>query len=177
MLCVPRETPALPWAMPRHSPCCHSCLCAGLSAQRSPASREHLQGTRSPPAPSPRPLRFGSCPQTAGTVGIRDELLGSPAWLCWSRAAWGRCPAGPPAPPFKGRTNPRHRCGEGKWPWAEAGRALQCGGTEPGHSSCRGDPHGRLSSREGLSCPGGAKATQTRRVREGKPAARAVKSH
>lgn len=89
----------------------------------------------------------------------------------------GQVPSWTPSSPFQGEDKPLALVWGREMLWAEAGRALRCGGTEPGHSSCRGDPHGRLSSREELSCPGGAKATQTRRVREGKPAARAVKSH
>lgn len=132
---VARETPAVPREMPRHSPCCHSCLCAGLSAQRSPASHEHLQGASVTPSAGPSPLCLGSRPQTARLVGIRDEPLGSLAQLCQRRALWGGCPARFLGPPFKGKTNPQHWCGEGKCCGQRLGEL--CSTEEPNPTAAR----------------------------------------
>lgn len=102
------------------------------------------------------------------------------------QAAWLRCAGAlvgwvpnqtPMSPPFKGRTNPPAPVQGREMPWIEAGQALRCQRAKPDRSSCRGDPGSRTGSRQGLSLAGGAKAAQTRGVREGKPAARTVKSH
>lgn len=65
----------------------------------------------------------------------------------------GQVPSWTPGSPFQGEDKPPALVRGRETPWPEAGRALRCGGTEPGHNSCRGDPHSRLSSRGGIILP------------------------
>lgn len=131
--CPRGDAPALT-VLPLMSLCRPQCT-AIAGVPRAPARHAVTTSTGpSPPRSGSRPhAARGEAPQVV--AGIRDELPDSLDQLCRSRARRGRRPVRSLAPPFKGRTNPWHRCGEGECCGQRLGEL--CGAEEPNPTTAR----------------------------------------